>query len=119
MRMLLVALSVLFLAACGSHKGAVSPNAGLADFDKYGKAYYLDVSQVPIGASEATVKAEFGDEFTVIESATVDGRLVEKWKFISYRATFARDPVDKFMFVTLTDYRVTNVEEVLVGRRAR
>lgn len=116
MRMALVALSVLFLAACGSHRGAVSPNAGLADFDKYGKAYYLSAAQVPIGATEHKVKAEFGDEYEVAESATVDGRLVEKWQFRSYRATFSRDPVDKFMFVTLTDHRVTNVEEVLIGR---
>ncbi len=65
------------------------------------------------------MKAEYGDEYEVVESAVVDGQLVEKWKFVSYRATFARDPVDKFMIVTLVNHRVTNIAETLVGRANR
>jgi hypothetical protein len=110
---ILIAISV---AGCGSHKGAISPNAGLADFNKYGEAYYLDVAQVPIGSTEEKVRAEYGDKYEVVESKQVDGKLIERWKFTSYRATFARDPIDKYMFVTLADRRVTNVDEMLVGR---
>lgn len=104
------------LAGCGSHKGAVSPNASLADFDKYGAGYYLSVEQIPTGASEELVKSEYGDGYEVVESKQTDGKLIERWKFTSYRATFMRDPIDKYIFVTLADHRVRNVKEVLLGR---
>lgn len=111
--------SAAFLTGCGAHKGARQPNVGLADFDKYGEAYFLSIDQVPIGVSEQRVRAEYGDKYEIVESAVVEGKLVEKWKFTSYRAKFGLDSISKYMYVTLTDKFVTDVNEVLVEKAKR
>jgi hypothetical protein len=110
-------LTVLLGAAgCGSHKGAIKPNAGLADFDKYGKAYYLSLDQIKLGDTQDQVMHEYGSDYEVVETKRMDGHQLERWRFTSYRATFARDPVDKYVFVSFKDQLVVGMSEELVGR---
>lgn len=115
-KFLTLILTAIILSGCGSHKGAIRPNAGLADFDKYGEAYFLDVNQIPIGSSEEHVKSEYGSKFDIVKSDTSSGKLLVQWKFTSYRATFATDPIQKYMYVTFIDHRVSSVDEVYVGK---
>jgi hypothetical protein len=107
MKQLLVLLTSMSLTACASHKGAIKPNSGLADFDKYGEAYYLSLEQIKIGDSKEVVTNEYGDKY---ESKTNDkGR--EIWIFKSYQATFATDPVEKLVIVEFVNANVSDVSE--------
>ena len=50
---LIIISAMLAVSGCASHKGAIKPNSALADFDKYGEAYYLSLDQIAIGDSKA------------------------------------------------------------------
>ena len=118
MKILILFLTILFtVAGCGSHKGAVKPNAGLADFNKYGKAYYLSLEQIQLGYTQDQVTNEYGSDYEVIESKTTEDHSFETWRFVSYRATFSRDPIDKYVFVSFRDQLVINKREEWLGRR--
>lgn len=104
-------LLIASVAGCGGHKGAIKPNAALADFDKYRKAYYLSTRQFAMGATQAQVIKEYGDDYEIVNVNDQDGHKLETWKFVSYRATSGRDPVDKLVFVLFRDGLVTRVWE--------
>lgn len=108
MRLVPGTLLIIFLTCCASHKGAVEPNAALADFDKFDEAYYLSINQVQPGDSKNKVREEYGDKFRREDS----GENSEIWIFTSYRATFARDPIDKYVHVRFSGDQVVSIEEV-------
>ena len=107
MKILIIIFATILLSACGSHKGAIKPNPSLADFDKYGEAYYLSIDQLKIGDPKDVVIKEYGDKY---ESKTND-QSREIWIFKSYQATFARDPVQKLVTVEFMNDRVSDVSE--------
>lgn len=115
MKVLLILLTPILLSACASHKGAIKPNAGLADFDKYGEAYYLFLEQINIGDSKEVVIKEYGDRHE--SKANAKGR--EIWIFKSYQATFARDPIQKLVIVEFINSNVSDVSEKYLRGKMR
>ena len=49
----------------------------------------------------------------------MDGQQREVWKFPSYRARFAPDPIEKHLIVAFTDGRVSDVYEEWHDRKDR
>jgi hypothetical protein len=116
---ILFAAILLGITACANHKGAISPNWSLADFDKYDAAYYLDLDQVRIGDTKDKVIEEYGGDYSVVATRRENEHRFERWKFTSYRATSMRDPVDKYVYVSFKDDLVIGKNEELVGRAAQ
>ncbi len=105
-RIFILFLGVLLISGCGSHTGTRKPNWFVADFDKYGEAYYLDLKQVKIGDNKATVEREYGKKYDVVMN---NGR--ETWKYASYRTTPFTDPLHKYVYVGFHDDLVIDVSE--------
>lgn len=116
---ILFATLLLSISACANHKGAISPNWSLADFDKYDAAYYLDLAQVKLGDTKDKVVEEYGSDYSVVETKRENEHRFETWKFPSYRATAMRDPVDKYVYVSFKDDLIIGKNEGLVGRAAQ
>lgn len=112
---IVIVLAMATVSGCGSHKGAIKPNGALADFDKYGEAYYLSLDQIAIGDSKAKTVEEYGDKYQVKK---LDNNR-EQWIFESYRATFARDPVDKLIYVEFSNGKVVDKYEIKPGQSAQ
>ncbi len=107
MRTCLLLIASLIFSSCANHKGAIKPNWGLADFDKYKEPYYLSTEQVRIGSSKEGVIREFGDNY----ESRINGEGREIWVFKSYQATFATDPVQKLVTVEFINSIVSDVTE--------
>ena len=104
--------SLLLLGGCGTHSGSQKPNFWIADFDKYGEAYYLNTNQIKIGDNKTIVTKEFGTKHETSMAGSI-----ETWKYSSYRATGFRDPIDKYVYVDFKNDHVIDVREELLGRR--
>jgi len=108
MKNLLILVTLVLLSACtAAHKGAITPNSGLADFDKYNEAYYLSLEQIKIGDPKEKVIAEYGSKYETKKNDK--GR--EIWVFKSYKATFSRDPIQKLVTVEFINSLVSDVTE--------
>ena len=107
MKIQIIIFASILLGACGSHKGAIKPNPSLADFNKYGEAYYLSIDQLKIGDPKDVVIKEYDDKY---ESETND-QSREIWIFKSYQATFAIDPVQKLVTVEFMNDSISDVSE--------
>jgi len=92
---------------CASYKGTLKPNWWLADFNKYGEAYYLSTEQIKIGDDKDTVEKEYGSKY----KAEKDKKGRDIWIFKSYKATAATDPVQKVIKVEFIKDKVTNISE--------
>jgi hypothetical protein len=106
-------LSLFFLiTSCANHKGAIKPNWGIADFNKYNEGYYLSLDQIKIGDSKDIVLKEFGGNY--IKSTNEINN--EIWSFNSYKATFATDPIEKIVSVEFSnDIVIDLTEKYLIG----
>jgi len=107
MKIFLILIATAVLSSCSEHKGCIKPNPSLADFDKYGEAYYLSIEQINIGDSKELVIREYGDKY--VSKINDKGR--EVWIFKSYQATFATDPVRKLVTVEFINSTVSDVTE--------
>lgn len=110
-RLLWLVVFITTVVGCVPHKGAVKPNASLADFNKYGKAYYLSLDQIDIGNSKKEVIEAYGQEYS--EDLTPGGLTI--WIFESYRATFASDPVEKLVTVVFKNDVVIEKSETYLN----
>lgn len=104
-----VILLVLF-SGC-THYGPTKPNWMNADFNKGGEAYYLSAGQIQEGFTKDQVIEEYGPNYKMIPK----DENKEIFRYTSYRATFATDPIDRFIYVTFVDGVVTEIKEVPVN----
>ncbi|MCP3943535.1 MAG: hypothetical protein GY710_18945 [Desulfobacteraceae bacterium] len=115
MKAVFILFTVIFLTSCASYKGTIRPNWGIADFDKYGDAYYLSTEQIKIGDTKEIVIEEYGNRF---KSNTNDNGS-EIWSFKSYKATPFTDPVEKIVIVEFTNDLVIDVsEKYIIGQNS-
>lgn len=118
-KIILIIYVSFFVFGCAHHKGSISPNWGIADFDKYGEAYYLDLSQINIGFTKDQVVEEYGDKYFIQKVNNSNTKADFILRFTSYRATSFTDPVEKYVYVAFSQDAVVKKWEVFTDKQGR
>jgi len=71
----------------------------------------LSAGQVQEGFTKEQVIEEYGPKYKMIPK----DENKEIYRYTSYRATFATDPIDRFIYVSFVDGVVTDIKEVPVN----